>query len=1408
MMNCTLQIALPLMLCFFFSNIGFGQNPVVFEHITTENGLSQSDINTIYQDKKGFMWFATHDGLNKYDGYGFTVYKPDPNKPGSISSNLIYNIEGDADGNLWIGTTGSGLNYFDRATEKFIHYEYDKDNLNSLNDNHIRSVYRDRQDRLWIGTPRGINLVDLQTISQGIEFQRFKPQLEPITTGGNISSVNTIFEDSRSQLWIGGYGGIYRLSRNQDGEMYFRFVNQIIGLPDVSVRCINEDNNGRLIIGTEKGLYLQSNNNDSLKVNKIGDGHFNDLLIDNNNAIWAGTDDGLLYFESLPEDEFPKLTNRFTYNPQNPNSLSKNIVSSIFKDKTGVIWVGTNGGGINKFDPERKQFLHVRKTLDPKSLSYDKIRAFYEDSNENLWIGTEGGGLNLLNEKNNEKEFIHLNTIPKIFAITEVRNGDKKKLLFGGEDTPGLFEINITESEKISRNEIVAFEEINHSVFSLLTDDKNNIWIGTYSRGIHRWIPQSDGKNPYVKQSFTADPNDPKSISNDIIRSIYQDGKGNIWFATGDGLSKLSQNETTKKYPKFDVFKNEIGNTSSLSHNYVLAIYESKAGDLWIGTFGGGLNKYIPASGENPPCFKSFSEKDGLPNNVIKGILEDEEGNLWLSTNKGLSKFDPKSITFKNYDVHDGLQSNEFQELACLKRKSGEMFFGGINGYNAFTPKHLKENTFEAETVLTNFSIFNRPVPIKELMNGRIILEKTINNTKEIKLKHWENSISFEFAALHYSAPYKNQFAYKLEGFDEDWTYTSTNKRFVSYTNLGPGTYTLHLKASNNDGVWDKTPSSLEIHIASPFWLTGWAYFIYGLLILFMLMAFRKYTIIRTTKKHQLELEHLEKEKYEEVQRLKLEFFTNISHELRTPLTLIKGPLDYLRNNFEGLETKKVLEQFAFMHKNTNYLTRLVDQLLDFRKMDKGKMTLVLSKNNIVDFVHDMSEPFQFIAHKRSIELEVTASNKTINTWFDTDAVEKIINNLLSNAFKYSDKGGIITVSIFLQKKASKDSVEKCVTIRVRDTGCGISADEIEHIFERFYANPADIKNNTSRGAGIGLSYTKKLVQLHQGTIEAESELGVGSTFTVNLPVKKRAYANIQGIDLLNKKNKNGMPSTVTIESYEIYKHDEVIDNNISKKRPDLPIVLIVDDNSDIRAFIAQALCEKYITYEAENGEQALDIAKRLLPNIIITDVMMPIMDGFVLCEKLKTNTETSHIPVIMLTAKSSENSELQGLKKGADDYIRKPFDVSLLKQKLANIIKHREELRKLFNRKILLHPNEITVTSADEKFILKAVEIIERNMGNSDFSVEELSSSMNFGRTNLYLKCKAITGLSASEFIRNVRLKRAMQLLEKSDLSVKEIMYGTGFNTSSYFSKCFKKQYGVLPSQYVRQIRKVKKTT
>ena len=1383
---------------------------IYFDHITTEEGLSQNDVNCILQDRRGFMWFGTNDGLNRYDGYSFKIFKPDPQNSYSIKSNLIMALAEDESGGIWIGTAGSGLNYFDSNTQRFYALEQPSTSGGRQVNGHIRNLMLDLSGRLWVSTQDGMYVLKMESASPP-EI----PQIQNLTEELLPEALHTgyggdIFQDRDSTIWISNSNGLYRLnSKKASGAT--QMAEFIATYPEESAPVVNsllKDHEGFLVLSTNKGLLHQTGIGKDGKpiFQEISSDVHSDLLVDSHNRIWVAGSSGLLCFSKTNPNSLPILSGTYKNDLDDSHSINKDVLRTLYMDRNGLIWIGTNGGGVNKFDPDKMAFRHFKKNLRKGSIGYDKIRSIFEDSEQNLWVGTEGGGLDFLpanSDEGNYHSFQSLLTASYIFAIEEVQIGETKWIYFGGQNNPSLFRMEIPNPTKpVDQFPIETLIPIDGAVFALLNDHNGRLWVGTYNNGLYAIDLQPNGASLSYK-NYTHDPANSKSLSNNIIRSLHQDRKGNIWIGTGDGLNVIPAPCIQNDQVEFISYTSDTQDPNSLSHNYVLALYESSVGDIWVGTFGGGLNRFVPEQNGIPAHFQHYSEENGLANDVVKGILEDDQGNLWISTNKGISQFDPKLGTFKNFDTHDGLQSNEFSELACFKRQNGEMLFGGVNGFNSFMPENFRENSRLAEVVFTGFQVLNKPVAPGDKLNRHIILKQPISQTQHIRLAHNENSFSFEFAALHYSAPQKNQYKFQLVGFDEDWVLVDAERRIATYTNLGPGEYTMRVKASNNDGIWSETPSEITIHISPPFWRTWWAYLSYALLLLALLAAIRRYTIIGIKEKHQLVLEHLEKEKSEELHQMKLQFFTNISHELRTPLTLILGPLEYLKKSGDSLSFGQRAYQYQLIGKNAQFLLRLVNQILDFRKLDQGKMSLNVQNGDLIDFVREISEPFQFIAQKKQITFDIPSAFQEMEGWFDLDILEKTVYNLLSNAFKFTPKFGRVSVEIeplldINQQKRTSPG-QRMIELRIRDTGPGISDEKRERIFERFFSVSQTEKDN-KQGTGIGLAFTKNLVELHHGSIRVESRVGQGSCFIVTLPIGKNSYKKSE---LLKAPTEISLSHETSLSSWVPNKMlDEHMESSYLEEgaRTNLPQILIIDDYPDIRSLIRQSLGGKYQILEASDGLMGLEMALEHLPDLIISDVMMPKMNGLELCQRLRGNSRISHIPFVLLTAKSSEENELEGLKNGADAYVRKPFNMDVLEAQIQNILFQRQELKARFRRELLLEPEQVTVASVDEEFLKRAMEIIEDHMANPDFNVETMVKEIGMSRSKLYLKLKALTEQSTSEFIRTVRLKRAVQLLENGGLTVKEIMYMTGFNTASYFSKCFKKQFGVSPSEYLKK--------
>lgn len=845
----------------------------------------------------------------------------------------------------------------------------------------------------------------------------------------------------------------------------------------------------------------------------------------------------------------------------------------------------------------------------------------------------------------------------------------------------------------------------------------------------------------------------------------------------GDGLRRFDRSTGL-----FKSYRNDPNDRFSLSHNVVRAICDDPFAPekfLWIGTAGGGLNRFDVAAEK----FTHFTTKDGLPNMVIYAILSDEAGHLWMSTNHGLSRFNPRTFAFKNFDVKTGLQDNEFNSCSYFKSESGELFFGGINGFNAFYPADIRENSHIPPVVITDFRIFNESVA----PGMHSPLEMSISEAEKITLRHDQKVFSFEFAALDFTDPAKNQYAYKMENFDEDWQQAGTNYS-ATYTNLDPGEYTFRVKGSNNDGVWNDEGTAINITILPPWWQTWWAYSLFTLLALAALYFLRRYELNRIQLKNQARMEHLEADKLRELDQMKSRFFANISHEFRTPLTLIMGQIDSLRLLLKDPAAKARIEM-AF--RNSRLLLRLINQLLDLAQLEAGSKQLHLVYGDIVPLLRRLTQSFESLALKKQIDLRFHCAPDVIKTDYDPEKIQKIIHNLLSNAFKFTPKGGKIRVRVTVDSDQPK--TKDCLRITVRDSGVGIPAQHLPHIFDRFYhaGNPAT-RNPDYTGTGIGLALTKELAELHGGQITAASEEGFGTAFTVRLPVSNG----------LNSQPVEQLEPPIIQEPIDITVQDQTTGAGrpaaINKRTgAGQEIILIVEDNADVRAYIRGHLEERFQVAEAGDGEDGFAKALELMPDLVITDVMMPKLDGFALSKKLRDDEKTSHIPIIMLTVRAEETDKITGLEIGVDDYLTKPFSPNELQTRVHNLIALRKKMRERFSRTTLIKPAEVSVLSADQKFLERLTEAVEANMENEHFDLKALSAAAGLSMRQLERKLKALINQTPNQFVRSMRLERAKQLLEQNAGTVSEIAYMAGFNSISYFSKAFRQAFGKPPSEW-----------
>jgi len=1378
-----------------------------FERISLEHGLSQNTIYCILQDHKGFLWIGTQDGLNKYDGYDFKVYKHDPEARSSLSSSVITSIYEDHSNVLWIGTNSGGLNKFDREKETFTHYQNDPKDPKSLSGNYVSSIYEDRSGGLWIGIrDGGLNKLVWSDGHPTFSQYRNDPD-DPNSLSHNY--VSTMCEDQSGSLWIATYGGgLNMLVRGENASTPARFVqyknapHDSRSLSDNFLTSLYQDSASRntLWIGTRNGLNkLVLNKDDGTPTfihygkdpndpKNLSHNSIWSIYADQNSAFWIGTAAGLNKFIPSENDGAIAAFIHYENDPNVAGTLSDNNIRTIYEDRSGILWIGTWNGGLNKLARKQKTFVHFEHSANNlQSLSHNNVRAIYADSRGGgsvLWIGTRGGGLNRLDRKretfkqyrfaaNNPKSLSH----DYVWSIFEDRAGTLWIGTYGG----GLNKFDRAKETPTG----VAFthyaytpdnpDDLSHKNVTPIYEDRTGmLWIGTDGGGLNLFDREKE-----IFKHYKHDANDPNSLSHNGVWSIYEDREDMLWIGTsGGGLNKFD-----RATERFTHYKNDPNDPESLSNNYVFSIYEDShnGGMLWLGTWGGGLNRFDRQTGE----FVRFREKDGLPNEVVYGILEDDHGNLWLSTNKGIARFNPQTGIFKNYNVLDGLQSNEFNAGAYHKSPAprDEMFFGGINGFNAFHPDSVKDNHYIPPLVITAFKKFD------ETIAG------DISAAGEFELPYKDKYLTFEFVALDYTHPEKNQYAFMLEGFNNDWIYSGT-RRFASYTNLDPGTYVFKVKGSNNDGVWNEQGLAVKITITPPLWKTWWAYALYVLITASLLYGVRRYELNRLRLKNQLQLEHVQAEKFKELDHLKSRFFANISHEFRTPLTLILGPLEQVSTKIADLGLKHQLHT-AF--NNGRRLLRLINQLLDLSKLEAGGMELKTSRGNLIAFLKGIVFTFESAAQQKQITLEFQSVYDHLVAYYDVGKLEQVFYNLMANAIKFipPNAGGKISVKAVKSQASLLEKLPpnvECVRITFRDNGIGIPSELLPRIFGRFYRVERS-RALDQEGTGLGLALAKEMVELHYGQISVSSEEGKGSAFIVTLPL---GNAHLKPEEIVEDVGSEQLP--VSSEQLLVVS-DQLPATSIKDQASSKEIILLVEDNHDVRAFIRQQLEADYEVIEAVDGEEGFAKATETIPDLVISDVMMPKMDGYAFCQALKSEEKTSHIPLIMLTAKAGQESKLEGLETGVDDYLTKPFSSKELLVRVRNLIEQRRRLRARFSREVILKPNEIAITPPDEQFLTRVKAAVEKNLGDEDFSVEDLVQEVGMSRTQLHRKLKALTDQSAGQFILSMRLQRAIELMKQNAGTVAEIAYMVGFNTPNYFAKCFRKQFGCSPSEYKMNI-------
>ena len=1318
-------------------------NNLSFDLYSQEHGLSNNQIHCILQDSKGWMWIGTSQGVCRFDGYRFTVFKNDPDDSTSLKGNLVRVIYEDRKGQLWVGTENGGLNKFDRGSETFRHLFY-QNQPSLLKDATVASLLEDKNGVLWIGTESSLFRLEGETKLTAVV---------PSNLNGFKEFIRVIKTDHSGRMWIGTNKGlfIYHPETNLAEKIHLPGTNG-----SEEIWEIVPDQDGTLLVGTyADGLF--SVKSGSLEAKPLAVDPENErsktvraISRDQNGKYWIGTRGGL-YLYDLQRG----VAAKYYHDDREQKSLVNNSVLCISKDAKGNTWIGTRQG-LNLLIEDRVNILGFRPMPgDNHYLNNSEIYAFWMDPSGKIWVGTENGGINILDRQTGRFSYL----MPQKNNSNSIATNCIKAIINGGDNQVwigtylgGLDLYNpISGTFKHFKNDSANPNSLSDNrVWSLLHDSNNNIWVGT-SRGVDQFNPATGGFIHY-----------PNLVNGQQVNWMAEDRDHCIWIGADDLVIYDPKNHKIVK----------------VAESTRIMLEDSK-NRFWLTTLSHGIALYSKEKG----IIRYYNEKNGLANNQTLAILEDKAHDLWISTTNGLSKFDPEKERFHNFSSKNGFQNDQFTYGAAYKLPSGELVFGGISGFNIFDPEKIKSGDYFAPIVFTDLKVLNKSVHISP--DGEGVLKKSISETEKITLKYEQNSVELEFASFDYANIMGIQYSYFLEGFDRDWNEPS-DKRLATYTNLNPGTYTFRVKTVSVDRQQSNIGPVLVIVVLHPYWQTLWFRTLLFLVILTILYYLITFLQNREKLKHNLVFEKIKAKKLHELDMMKLRFYTNISHEIRTPLTLILGPLEKLRKNL--IPAQEIPGHLEVMHRNANQLHELINQLLDFRKMESGNLKLSLKRGDLVSFIGGIVGSFRKYAEEKEIELKFNSLKKEIVTNFDEDKIAKIMNNLLSNAFKFTARGGKIVVNISLifdsedAENLGEQSEKRMVEITVKDTGIGIEESNLEKIFNRFFQVDQE---SVQTGTGIGLALTKELVKLHNGKIFVTSKPGKSSKFTVQLPFDDVRISSTEGTP--ESEMVGEVPHSLPAEEQS---GDQIIAGQ--------KIMLLVDDNADVRYFIKSHFSSSYHILEAKNGLEGWQIALKTIPNIIISDVLMPDMDGFEFCRKVRKDERTSHIPILLLTALGSREHEIEGLSLGADDYITKPFDMVILQTKVENILSVRQSLKQKYSGELFLQPRNVILSSPDERFLQKAIGVVEANIADPDLDIDRFASEIGVSRMQLYRKLDALTEMTVKEFIRDIRLKRAAQLLIQKKMNVSEVAYAVGFKDLSHFRKCFRQEFNMSASEYI----------
>ncbi|MES2775633.1 MAG: two-component regulator propeller domain-containing protein [Bacteroidota bacterium] len=1365
---CTALIPIIILaLLFIFSQpLRAQEQELNFINFSIKEGLSASTVNAMTKDRYGYMWFGTDDGLNRFNGSSFTVYTHQAGIAGSIAGNQVLSIYEDTEGNLWVGTN-VGLSRYDRKKDCFINYGFTENGA-------ARTICSDRRSSLWIGSYGALYRFEPTSgkVKRYVENRGKPDQLASNT-------ITSIFLDSKHRLWIGSKGGLHLYQEGTDN--FRRFSKSLTDTSSISIdniKSIAEDVNGNIWIGTDGGgLNMLKADGQSFKnyLSNETDPHALTsnrvycIQPENNGKLWVGTEEGLNIFDLRTE-----TFQRVAVNRKEAYGLKGKSVRSIFIDNDNIYWIGTYHGGINKYDRNLPFFNLVNSnTTEPYGFGSPSVTSFTEAGDGDIYVGTDGGGVNLYHRKTGLSERIDIATGSgqnKRLAILALERVGQE--LWIGTFQNGVYVFNtVSKAVRHYTAGTKQGELSGNDIFCIKKDSRGNVWVGNNGNGVDIYNPATGLFNRLNEKVRRLD--EGSFPFSGFIRAIEEDKDGNIWIASiGAGIAMYSP--VTKTFRIFN-----SGNTG-IAIDGIHALLCDRDGIMWAGSPGRGFFKVDYRRN----VFVAYAETNGLANGVVYKMLQAADGKIWVSTNKGLSSFDPLQKSFRNYTYHNGLQHNSFNVGAGMVLSSGEMLFGGLEGFNYFLPQALHYNDNVPAIVFSDLKISNKSV----IPGEAAAIKEHISIAGEIRLEYKQN-FSVDFAVLDYTAPEQARYMYKLEGFDKNWNQTGTFRSAV-FANLAPGSYKLQVKATNEDGSWTTAPATIAIYVSPPFWLTTPAFVFYVFAAGLLLFGIRYRGVQKLRAKFALEQERMqvkqmieqerrEAEHQHEFDQARIKFLTNLSHELRTPISLISGPVDQLAVTESNADK---LRHISMIKRNAKRLMNLVDQLLDFRKMEEKELKLNPVKGDFVAFVKEVAESFKDISERKQISFNFSHPSGRYMAFFDHEKIERVLFNLLSNALKFTGKGGFILLD--LEFTAQGDA-----RMEVSDSGIGITSEVQEKIFERFFRAQVD-SSVMNQGSGIGLSITKEFVKLHGGDISVKSVPQQGSVFTVALPLKaellpeETADASFENPELPSPDTGNNLLPALK--------------DNATDSHGEQHTILVVEDDDDVRSYLTETLKADFKVVEAADGKEGWQKALFSHPHVIISDIGMPGMDGVELCRKLKADKRTSHIPVILLTALTADSDQLKGLQTGANDYLTKPFNFGILNLKIRNLLELNQTFKNTYTRQLKVNSPEIKYESADEKFLLKISAYIEENINSPQLSVEDASRYMGMSRGSLYNKLVEITGETPVEFIRTIRLNKAAAMLESTGMKISDIGSAVGFSSPNYFARSFKIKFNMLPSEYV----------